>query len=56
MTPNIYRYVTEAKRYIRLKKRLAKDNKSVGLMTGKASIKEDNAPLGENGFIHKGLS
>ena len=55
VTPRQHKVIVEKLRSIRIQKMLAKDA-GVPDMNGKASIKEDNAPLGENVFIHKGLS
>ena len=51
MTPRIRLYVLRAKKKIRLRKMALKDNKSVGVLSGKASIKEDDTPLGSNPFM-----
>ena len=51
MTPRIRLYVLRAKKQIRLRKMALKDNKSVGVLSGKASIKEDDTPLGSNPFM-----
>ena len=55
MTPRIRLYVLRAKKKIRLRKMALKDNKSVGVLSGKASIKEDDTPLGSNPFYGHNL-